>query len=105
MARILKAGEYRTISGATYNLLRDTEPLCEQGGDIFYRMTDHEGDNAIIPLSRIVTEEGDGGDGGGYSTSYSTSAGSNSSGTDTVGGRAKPTKKKKKKQPAAMKRS
>lgn len=92
MIKILKIGKYKTMSGTIFELTEDLEALCESNGEIIFNIIDEDGNEFIVPMSRILTEDGES-----YSTSHSTSADSSHEGTDTTGGKAKVIKKRKKK--------
>lgn len=112
MQRTLKAGKYRTNIGL-YQLLEDSREFAFYDGEYFFKMIDENGQETIVPLSNIISEED--GAGESYSTPHTTAAGDSYEGTDTIGGTAKPikkvktlkqySKKKSKKKPIVMKRS
>ena len=88
MSDYLKAGEYTTENGR-YQTEVDLNPLVETEIDTYYILKDENGDESIVPVSKIQEELG-------YSTGYSSTAALNNTGTDTIGGRGKKLKKKKK---------
>lgn len=92
--KYLKAGTYTTSMGK-YTVKDDIYPLHETKNDTYYVMMDENDNRTIVPVSHINEEIG-------YSTAYSSAAGSNYTGTDTVGGHGKKLGDKKKKKKSTV---